>query len=97
MDPNGWYYLSPSFPIYTYNYIRHAGLYSRVITYHLYTKGKVDYTLKYASAAPEKADSIVKSGTKFVWPNEEDLEEWQDSPIAYSHVKDPSVEDESAA
>ncbi|KAL6709555.1 hypothetical protein ACN47E_001490 [Coniothyrium glycines] len=53
---------------------------------HGYTKGKEDFVLKDATHTPEKKDSTPKYGGKVVWPSEDELEEFQDSPIAYSHI-----------
>lgn len=56
---------------------------------HGYTNGKQEYTLTKATHTPEKADGIKRGGPKsrkVVWPDEESLEEYTDSPIGYSHI-----------
>ncbi|GLA50036.1 hypothetical protein AnigIFM63604_006052 [Aspergillus niger] len=56
---------------------------------HGYTEGKEDFTLKEATHTPEKADDTRRGGPKsdkVVWPPEEFLEEFVDSPIGYSHL-----------
>jgi hypothetical protein len=53
---------------------------------HGYTAGKEDFTLRKATHTQEKKDTTKRRGDKVVWPPEHRLEEWQDSPIAYSHV-----------
>ncbi|ODA83066.1 hypothetical protein RJ55_01575 [Drechmeria coniospora] len=54
---------------------------------HGYTAGPGDFILEEATHSPEKKDSTRRRGGKVVWPREEDLEEYVDSPIAYSHVE----------
>lgn len=46
----------------------------------------MDFTLKHATHSSEKKDSTPKRGGKAVWPDEDQLEEYVDSPIAYSHI-----------
>ncbi|OWT43368.1 hypothetical protein VFPPC_17469 [Pochonia chlamydosporia 170] len=56
---------------------------------HGYTIGKDNYTLKEATHTSEKSDSFPRGGKrsgKVVWPGEELLEEYEDSPIAHSHL-----------
>ncbi|KAL4934186.1 uncharacterized protein BDV17DRAFT_248553 [Aspergillus undulatus] len=56
---------------------------------HGYTDGKEDFALKEATHTSEKADSTRRGGPrsdKIVWPAEELLEEYKDSPIGYSHL-----------
>ncbi|KAF7182863.1 hypothetical protein CNMCM7691_002607 [Aspergillus felis] len=56
---------------------------------HGYTDGKENFVLKEATHTPEKADGTPRGGKrsgKVVWPAEELLEEYADSPIAYSHL-----------
>ncbi|PWY91864.1 hypothetical protein BO94DRAFT_533310 [Aspergillus sclerotioniger CBS 115572] len=56
---------------------------------HGYTNGKEDFVLKTATHTPEKTDATPRGGKrsgKVVWPAEELLEEYEDSPIAYSHL-----------
>ncbi|EEQ34592.1 hypothetical protein McanMca71_002445 [Microsporum canis] len=56
---------------------------------HGYTNGKEDFVLKEASHTPQKADNTPRGGKdsgKVVWPQEKFLEEYVDSPIAYSHL-----------
>jgi len=56
------------------------------VTSHAYTPGREDFTLVYATHAPEKPDWTPRGGKssgKIVWPDEEHLEEYVDSPIAY--------------
>ncbi|KAK6810747.1 hypothetical protein RU639_013606 [Aspergillus parasiticus] len=56
---------------------------------HGYTNGKEDFTLKEATHTPEKLDRTPRGGRrsgKVVWPAENLLEEYVDSPIAYSHL-----------
>jgi hypothetical protein len=56
---------------------------------HGYTSGKEGFVLKEATHTPEKADNIRRGGPqsdKIVWPPEELLEEYEDSPIGYSHL-----------
>ncbi|GKZ52054.1 hypothetical protein AbraIFM66951_010162 [Aspergillus brasiliensis] len=59
------------------------------VTSHGYTNGKEDFVLKKATHDPEKVDSTPRGGRKsgkVVWPAEEFLEEYVDSPIGYSHL-----------
>ncbi|KAF2850917.1 hypothetical protein T440DRAFT_423722 [Plenodomus tracheiphilus IPT5] len=56
------------------------------IATHGYTNGKEDFTLKEATHTPEKKDATPRRGGKVVWPEEGELEEFEDSPIAYSHL-----------
>ncbi|KAK2762654.1 hypothetical protein FQN54_000827 [Arachnomyces sp. PD_36] len=56
---------------------------------HGYTSGKEDFVLKEATHTPEKKDGTPRGGKrsgKVVWPSEDLLEEYSDSPIAYSHL-----------
>jgi hypothetical protein len=56
---------------------------------HGYTNDQEDFVLKEATHALEKADNIRRGGPnseKVVWPPEELLEEYKDSPIGYSHL-----------
>lgn len=60
---------------------------------HGYTNGKEDFALKEATHTSEKADSTRRGGPrsdKVVWPPEEFLEEYEDSPIGYSHLSTQS-------
>jgi len=56
------------------------------IATHGYTEGKENLVLKDATHTAEKKDSTPRRGGRVVWPNEEELEEFVDSPIAYSHL-----------
>jgi hypothetical protein len=51
---------------------------------HGYTNGKEDFSLKDATHTPEEKDSTPKANGKEVWPDWEDLEKYENSPIAYS-------------
>ena len=58
---------------------------------HGYTGGREDFELTEATHTSEKPDSTWwgrKGSTKIVWPKEADIEEYKDSPIAYSHLED---------
>lgn len=59
------------------------------VTSHGYTNGKEDFHLKEASHTPEKKDEALKSNAKVVWPENSELEEWNDNPIGYSHLSPP--------
>lgn len=62
------------------------------IASHGYTKGKDDFILLKATHGKEKADQTprgARGSGKIVWPNEAELVEYKDSPIAYSHLPDP--------
>lgn len=59
------------------------------IASHGYTNGKEEFTLSEATHTPEKADKTPRGGKrsgKIVWPADEQLEEYVDSPIAYSYL-----------
>lgn len=60
------------------------------IALHGYTDGKENFTLMEATHSPEKGDSTPwdeKKSGKVVWPVKEGaLEEYVNSPIAYSHL-----------
>ncbi|KAI0415332.1 hypothetical protein F5X98DRAFT_365280 [Xylaria grammica] len=56
------------------------------VTTHGYTKGKDDFALREAAHSHAKMDSTPKQGGKIVWPSRDELEEYVDSPIAYSHL-----------
>lgn len=59
---------------------------------HGYTNSKDDFVLKEATHAPEKADDTPRGGRKsgkVVWPPINELEEYVDSPIGYSHLPKP--------
>lgn len=69
------------------------------VTMHAYTTGQDDYDLTFASDTPEKADSTVrKKGKvpKVVWPSEEDLDEWDESPVTFPYLGKRNVDDEAA-
>lgn len=56
---------------------------------HGYTGGKEDFALVKATHTTEKTDRTRRGGknsNKVVWPMEELLEEFKDSPIAHSHL-----------
>lgn len=57
---------------------------------HGYTDGKENFSLMEATHSPEKGDSTPRGGKKsgkVVWPVKEGaLEEYVNSPIAYSHL-----------
>jgi hypothetical protein len=42
--------------------------------------------LTKATHTQEKPDTVQRRGGKVVWPEYEELEEYKDSPIAYSHL-----------
>lgn len=57
-------------------------------TSHGYTSSKHNYTLREAVSKPPKPDSTPRGGKrsgKVVWAAE-DVTEWKDSPIGYSHL-----------
>ncbi|KAI1423174.1 hypothetical protein F5Y12DRAFT_716536 [Xylaria sp. FL1777] len=56
------------------------------VTTHGYTNGKEDFALKEVTHSMEKKDSSSRRRGKVVWPEEYELEEYKDSPIAYSHL-----------
>lgn len=78
-DPNGWH------GTFAFKNKEQVEREYHVAT-HGYTGGKEDFILKEATHTPEKQDSTPRRGGKVVWPNEDDLEEFVDSPIAYSHL-----------
>ncbi|EER42741.1 conserved hypothetical protein [Histoplasma capsulatum var. duboisii H88] len=56
---------------------------------HGYTNDKEDFILNEATHTPEKEDRTPRGGRgsgKVVWPAEDLLEEYVDSPIGYSHL-----------
>ncbi|KAL3481024.1 hypothetical protein BJX99DRAFT_254005 [Aspergillus californicus] len=56
---------------------------------HGYTNGKEDFVLKKATHRSEKPDDTTRGGRKsgkVVWPAEDLLVEYADSPIGYSHL-----------
>lgn len=56
---------------------------------HGYTNDKEDFVLNEATHTPEKQDKTPRGGRgsgKVVWPAEDLLEEYVDSPIGYSHL-----------
>ncbi|KAL2369196.1 hypothetical protein RJ035_005401 [Blastomyces gilchristii] len=56
---------------------------------HGYTNDKEDFVLNEATHTPEKEDKTPRGGRgsgKIVWPAEDLLEEYVDSPIGYSHL-----------
>lgn len=53
---------------------------------HGYTVGKETFTLREASHSLEKQDSTHKRSGKVIWPDEDELEEYPNSPIAYAHL-----------
>ncbi|EQL27858.1 hypothetical protein BDFG_09338 [Blastomyces dermatitidis ATCC 26199] len=56
---------------------------------HGYTNDKEDFVLNEATHTPEKEDKTPRGGRgsgKVVWPAEDLLEEYVDSPIGYSHL-----------
>lgn len=63
---------------------------------HGYTDGKENFTLTESTHAPEKSDSTPRGGKKsgkVVWPVKEGvLEEYVNSPIAYSHLPEQNEE-----
>ena len=78
-DPNGWH------GTFAFKDSQQVSQEFHVAT-HGYTSGKEDFTLKHATHSPEKRDGTQKRGGKAVWPGEDQLEEYVDSPIAYSHI-----------
>ncbi|KAE8356758.1 hypothetical protein BDV28DRAFT_154436 [Aspergillus coremiiformis] len=81
-DPKGWH---GTFAFKPHNQVEREFH----ITSHGYTDGKEDFVLKEATHAPEKMDSTPRGGKdsgKVVWPAEDLLEEYVNSPIAYSHL-----------
>ncbi|WQF81933.1 hypothetical protein CDEST_06947 [Colletotrichum destructivum] len=78
-DPNGWHG--------TFAFKDNDQVHREFhVATHGYTNGKEDFTLKGASHSSEKKDSSMRRGGKVVWPEEDELEEYEDSPIAYSHL-----------
>ena len=62
---------------------------------HGYTDGKENFTLMESTHAPEKSDSTPwggKKSRKVVWPVKGKLEEYVNSPIAYSHLPEQNEE-----
>ena len=62
---------------------------------HGYTDGKENFTLTESTHAPEKSDSTPRGGKKsgkVVWPVKGKLEEYVNSPIAYSHLPEQNEE-----
>ncbi|KAL1859078.1 hypothetical protein VTK73DRAFT_7597 [Phialemonium thermophilum] len=60
---------------------------------HGYTTGKEEFRLINATHTPEKSDFTPRGGKnsgKVVWPEWDELEEYVDSPIGYSHLPDES-------
>ncbi|RAK95375.1 uncharacterized protein BO80DRAFT_264104 [Aspergillus ibericus CBS 121593] len=56
---------------------------------HGYTNGKENFVLTDATHDPEKSDKVPRGGKnsgKIVWPSEDALDEYVDSPIGYSHL-----------
>ncbi|UDD60631.1 hypothetical protein AFCA_008021 [Aspergillus flavus] len=56
---------------------------------HRYTSSKEEYILQKATHTPEKADDTPRGRPKeekVVWPPMDQLEEYEDSPIGYSHL-----------
>lgn len=53
---------------------------------HGYTNGKEEFVLKEATHSSLKKDSTQRRGGKAVWPDEDELEEYEDTPIGYSHL-----------
>ncbi|OOO11949.1 hypothetical protein OAory_01084190 [Aspergillus oryzae] len=54
-----------------------------------YTSSKEEYILQKATHTPEKADDTPRGRPKeekVVWPPMDQLEEYEDSPIGYSHL-----------
>jgi hypothetical protein len=47
--------------------------------------GKDNLVLGKAMHSQEKPDNAQRRGGKVVWPEDEELDEYEDSPIAYSH------------
>ena len=61
---------------------------------HGYTDGKENFTLTESTHTPEKSDSTPRGGKKsgkVVWPVGK-LEEYVNSPIAYSHLPEQNEE-----
>ncbi|KAG5931393.1 hypothetical protein E4U53_001800 [Claviceps sorghi] len=56
------------------------------VTTHGYTEGRDDFILKEAIHMPEKPDDTIKADGKVVWPAENKMEEYEDSPIGYCHL-----------
>lgn len=77
-DPNGWH---GTFAFKDSQQVLHEFH----VASHGYTDGKEDFALREATHTPEKKDSTQRRGGKVVWPEEDELEEYEDSPIAYSH------------
>ncbi|RMD44834.1 hypothetical protein DV735_g420, partial [Chaetothyriales sp. CBS 134920] len=87
-DPNGWH-LTLAFKDKEHEAIGYH------VASHGYTAGKNNFTLVRATHGNEKPDDTPRGGRDsgaVVWPKEEDLVEYKDSPIAYSHLPVPSSE-----
>jgi hypothetical protein len=78
-DPNGWhgtFAFKDSYQTQQEVHVASQG----------YTNGKEDFVLNVATHSQEKEDITPRRGAKVVWPSEDELEEYVDSPIAYSHI-----------
>ncbi|EFE38191.1 hypothetical protein TRV_07156 [Trichophyton verrucosum HKI 0517] len=81
-DPKGWH---GTFAFKNGNHVQQEFH----VASHGYTNGKRDFVLKEATHASPKPDNTprgAKDSGKVVWPQEHHLEEYVDSPIAYSHL-----------
>ncbi|KAK2005683.1 hypothetical protein LZ32DRAFT_596750 [Colletotrichum eremochloae] len=78
-DPNGWHG--------TFAFKDDEQVKEKIhVASHGYVNGKEDFILKEATHSAEKNDSIQRRGGKVVWPDEDELEEYEYSPIGYSHI-----------
>ncbi|KAM3511246.1 hypothetical protein MY11210_005115 [Beauveria gryllotalpidicola] len=86
LDPDGWH-LTMAFKD---QELEARGFH---VASHGYTNGQQDYVLDHGTHTAAKRDDTprgpVGSG-KVVWPDESELVEYENSPIAYSHLTDPS-------
>lgn len=64
------------------------------LTSHGYTDNKDTFVLKEAVCREVKPDDTPRGpidSEKVVWPSDMELDEYKDSPVAYSHLPDPGV------
>ena len=78
-DPNGWH------GTFAFKDSQQAQQEFHVAS-HGYTNGKEDFCLKEATHTPEKKDSTSRREGKVVGPDEDELKEYEGSPITYSHL-----------
>ncbi|RDA88821.1 hypothetical protein CP532_5515 [Ophiocordyceps camponoti-leonardi (nom. inval.)] len=84
IDPKGWH-ITMAFKD------KDQELFGTHMTSHGYTSGKDDFILEEAVCRQEKPDETPRAEGKVVWPKDEELIEYKDSPIAYSHLPDPKA------